>query len=168
MIFFYSLSSNKEIPCCQGQLPHPLYPKLVILRCTAKRPRYLWEISEIPWNSQVQILWFVVGEDPRKDRVLAQVIVCPPWTQKAHRDLWVTKGWTETGRLKAGESTLESSVTLGDQYAAFQQAPNLRALNQTHFLSHMKSARETNANNKLSLLWKNVFWALHNFSSWVY
>ena len=58
----------------------------------------------------------------------------------------------ETEGLKAGQSTLEASVTLGDQHATFQQGPNLRALNQTHFLSHMESAGETYTNGKLSLL----------------
>lgn len=48
-----------------------------------------------------------------------------------------------TEGLKAGQGTLEASVTLGDQHATFQQAPNLRTLNQTHFLSHRESARET-------------------------
>lgn len=37
------------------------------------------------------------------------------------------------------------------------KAPNLRALNQTHFLSHMGSAGEAYINSKLSLLWGKVF-----------
>lgn len=62
------------------------------------------------------------------------------------------KGWKETEGLKAGPGTLEASVTLGDQHATFQQAPNLGALNQTHFLSRMESARETYTNGECSLL----------------
>lgn len=53
------------------------------------------------------------------------------------------KGWKGTEGLKAGQGTLEGSVTMGDQHATFQQAPNLRALDQTHFLSHTQSAKET-------------------------
>lgn len=78
MILFYSLTLNKEIPCRQSQPPQ-LAPLLsIILRCMAKRPRYLREISEVPWQGQVQLLRVVVGEDPGKDRVLVKVIVCPP------------------------------------------------------------------------------------------
>lgn len=45
--------------------------------------------------------------------------------------------------MRAGQGTLEASVTLGDPHATFQQAPNRRSLNQTHFLSHTESASGT-------------------------
>lgn len=67
------------------------------------------------------------------------------------------KGGKETEGLKAGRSTLEASVTLGDQHATFQQAPNLRALNQTHFLSHMESAREAYTLMASSLCYEGMF-----------
>lgn len=53
------------------------------------------------------------------------------------------KAWKEAEGLKAGQGTLEASVTLWDQHATFQQAPDRRALNQTYFLSRMESAGET-------------------------
>lgn len=41
------------------------------------------------------------------------------------------KAWKEAEGLNMGQSTLEASVTLGDQCVTFQQASNLRALNHT-------------------------------------
>lgn len=41
-------------------------------------------------------------------------------TYRAERNVWVMKAWTG---LKAGQDTLEVSVTSGDQPATFQQAP---------------------------------------------
>lgn len=67
------------------------------------------------------------------------------------------KGWKGTEGLKAGQGTLEASVTMGDQRATFQQAPNLRALNQTHFLSHMQSARDTHILMASSLCYERMF-----------
>lgn len=52
-------------------------PPTAIL-CMAIRPRYLGEISEVSRQGQVQLFRFIVGEDPGKDRVLVQVVVCPP------------------------------------------------------------------------------------------
>lgn len=69
------------------------------------------------------------------------------------------KSGKEAEGVKARRSTLEASVTLGDQCATFQQAPNLRALNQTHFLSHMESAREAYINGKPSAI-EECYWLL--------
>lgn len=66
------------------------------------------------------------------------------------------KGWKGTEGLKVGQGTLEASVTLGDQHATFQQAPNLTALNQTHFLSHTQSARETHTLMVSSLCYERM------------
>lgn len=67
------------------------------------------------------------------------------------------KDWKGTEGLKVGQGALEASVTLGDQHATFQQAPNLRALNQTHFLFHTASGRETHKLMVSSLFYEGLF-----------
>ena len=43
---------------------------------------YLGQISKVSRHGEVQLLRLVVGEDPREDRVLVQVVVCPSWQDK--------------------------------------------------------------------------------------
>lgn len=47
---------------------------------------YLGQVSEVAGQSEVQLLRLVVGDDPGKDRVLVQVIVCATLkTQQKHQ-----------------------------------------------------------------------------------
>lgn len=46
---------------------------------------HLWKISEISGQSQIQLLWVVVGQNPGEDRVLVQVVVGPPCRRHEHQ-----------------------------------------------------------------------------------
>lgn len=76
----YDIVSQEGNPLPSGLATTSAPPTAIL--CTAIRPRYLGEISEVSWQGQVQLFRFIVGEDPGKDGVLVQVVVCPPWTQQ--------------------------------------------------------------------------------------
>lgn len=46
------------------------------------RGSYFGQISEVAGQSEVQFLWLIVGDDPREDRVLVQVIEGPTWRRE--------------------------------------------------------------------------------------
>lgn len=80
LLIKYDIVSQEGNPLPSGLATTSAPPTAIL--CIAIRPGYLGEISEVSWQGQVQLFRFIVGEDPGKDGVLVQVVVCPPWTQQ--------------------------------------------------------------------------------------